>query len=140
MPPKDSESLLDNIYFGVPSGDGRYEYKPVGKVEHIDITDVSSMLPRLGEDMYGHFCKVKPGTTKLGWVAITEMIWNGNSLYFRFPKKAKRKLRKYNRCKRASLIRWKKWCPPIIDIWKHEERNDILQKRMEDYPWIREEV
>ena len=60
MPPKDSESLLDNVYFGVSTGDGGYEYNPVGKAEHVDITDTSSMLPRLGEDMYGHFCKVKP--------------------------------------------------------------------------------
>ncbi len=111
MPPKDSESLLNlnNVYFGVSSGDGGYEYKPIGEVEHVDLTDTSSMLPRPGEDMYGHFCKVKPGTTKLGWVAVTELIWNGNSLYLRFPKKAKRKLRKFKRCRRLSVIRLKKW-------------------------------
>lgn len=118
MPPKDSESLLDNVYFGVSTGDGGYEYKPVGKVEHVDLTDTSSLLPRLSEDMYGHFCKVKPGTTKLGWVAITELIWNSNSLYLRFPKKAKRKLRKFKRCKRLTAIRLKKWCPRLLDALK----------------------
>lgn len=108
MPPKDSD-ILDNVYFGVPIGDGGYEYKPIGKVEHVDITDTSSMHPKFGEDIYGHFCKVKSGTTKLGWVAITELIWNGNDLYLRFPKKSKRKLRKFKRCKRLSAIRLKKW-------------------------------
>lgn len=105
MPPKDSESLLDTVYFGMSSGDGGYEYKPIGKIEHVDITDTSSMFPRPGEDMYSHFCKVKPGTTRIGWVAVTEVIWNGNSLYFRFPKKAKRKLNRYSRNRRKFHLR-----------------------------------
>lgn len=127
MPPKELTGLsFDNLYFGVPSGDGGYEYKPLCHVEHIDLkeeneeandgktsaidTDCDSMLPRPGEDMYGHFTMTKPGTTKLGWVAITELIWHDNSLYSKFPKKGKRKLRKYNRCRRLSVIRIKKWC------------------------------
>lgn len=109
MPPKDSEYLLNTVYFGVSTSYGGYEYKPVNKVEHVDLIDVSSMHPKFGEDIYGHFCKVKSGTTKLGWVAITELIWNGNDLYLRFPKKAKRKLRKFKRCKRLSVVRLKKW-------------------------------
>ena len=88
---------------------GGFEYKPVDHIEHIDLTDNESMFPRIGEDMYAHFTRVKTGTTKLGWVAITEMIWNSNSLYFKFPKKGRRKLRRHYRCRRISLIRIKKW-------------------------------
>lgn len=101
MTPKDSD-ILDNVYFGVPIGDGGYEYKPIGEIQHVDLTDSSSMFPRFGEDMYSCFCKVKPGTTRIGWVALTEAIWNGNFLYYDFPKKGRRKLSRYrhrrNKC------------------------------------------
>lgn len=121
---------MGDLYFGVSTGDGGYEYKPVGRLEHVDLIDYGSMLPRPGEDMYGHFTRVKPETTKLGWVATTEIIWHGNSLYSKFPKKGKRKLRRYNRCRRVSIIRLNK-------IWG--QRNTILQNRLEDYPWEMEE-
>lgn len=95
MPPKES-SILDNVYFGVPIGEGGYEYHPIDHIEHIDITDTSSMLPHIGEDMYSHFIRVKGGT-RLIWVSFTEAIWHKNLLYLKFPKKGRRKLKRYKR-------------------------------------------
>ena len=80
-------------------GDGGYIFATPGTYTPIDIRDNSSLLPMPGEDMYSHFIRTKGGT-RLSWVAFTEAIWQQNLLYFSFPKKGKRKLRKYARIRK----------------------------------------
>lgn len=103
MPPKDS-GKIEHAYFYEKTGEGEYRLiGEIGHIEEVSLFDNTSMFPRIGEDMYSHFIKVRGGT-RLGWVMVTEALWNGNFLYYNFPKKGRRKLAKYARKRRKNYV------------------------------------
>lgn len=80
------------------------EMMPLGHVEEVDLTvsDAEfdcSPISKLGEPMS---FELNTHMTKLQMWAIESFFW-GNSLYIRFPKKMRRKIKRQNRILKRSL-------------------------------------
>lgn len=75
-------------------GAGGFIFAEATAYQHVDLRDHTSMFPAIGEEMYSHIAMVQK-CTKIEAVRMLEIIKSGySSLYLKYPKKARRKLKK----------------------------------------------
>ena len=94
MPPKDISGTNGVLYIDLNNG----EYARLATTETIDITPINPSndfeeIRRAFKNMDAHFTAGK--LTKHLFIALL----TGNDFYIRFPKKARRKLKRMRKCK-----------------------------------------